>query len=198
MIKAVLFDVDGVLALPKDIFSIVYTKSHGLNPEPFEKFFINEWTEFILGKRDLKQHIKENPEFWKWDGTADTLLDYWFTSEDIKNDELIAIVQQLRGNGIKCYIATEQEKYRTEYMENVMFKDKFDGIFSTCDLGLRKTETEFYAEILKKLKRDLAGIKPNEVVFFDDSDTKVQTALLAGIDARLYTSINQVRSLKVN
>lgn len=195
MTKAVLFDVDGVLTLPEEVFSIMYTKSHGLDPKPFEDFFKNEWPDFVIGKRDLKQYINDNPQLWQWNGTADTMLDYWFSSEDVQNDELIAIVQQLRGAGIKCYVATEQEKYRTQYMKNIMFKNKFDGIFSTCDLGLRKTDTKFYQTILEKLESDLPNIKPDEIVFFDDSESKVQTALMVGIDARLYRNIDQVKSL---
>ena len=38
-IEAVLFDADGVLILPEEVFSVVYAKSHGLSPAPFDQFF---------------------------------------------------------------------------------------------------------------------------------------------------------------
>lgn len=38
-IKAILFDADGVLTLPEEVFTTMYTKSRGLDPEPFENLF---------------------------------------------------------------------------------------------------------------------------------------------------------------
>lgn len=195
MVKAVLFDVDGVLAMPEEVFSVIYTKSHKVDSKPIEEFFNKEWPDFVLGKLDLKQHIQDNPKLWQWKGTADTLLDYWFRTEDVRNEALLDIMQHIRAKGIKCYMATEQESYRTKYMQNVMFKDKFDGIFSTCDIGIRKTDLKFYQTILDKLIIDLPNIKPNEVMFFDDSNTKVQTASAVGMDAKLYTNVSQVEYL---
>ena len=62
MPKVALFDADGVLTLPEEIFSVVYTRSRGLDYAPFETFFTTEWLDFVTGKRDLKQHIAEHPE----------------------------------------------------------------------------------------------------------------------------------------
>ena len=195
MVKAVLFDADGVLTLPEDVFSVMYTKSRGLDPKPFEAFFKNEWSDFVLGKRDLKQHIASNPQLWRWDGTPDALLDYWFKAEDKRNTEMLDIVQKIRAKGIKCYVATEQEFYRTRYMRDVMFFNKFDGFFPTCEVGYRKNDIKFYENILSKLNDELSDIKPAEVVFFDDSHKNVQIALSVCIDARFYTNNNQVKTL---
>ena len=42
MTKCILFDTDGVLTLPEEVFSVVYARSHALDPEPFEEFFRNK------------------------------------------------------------------------------------------------------------------------------------------------------------
>ena len=188
--KAILFDADGVLALPEEAFSVVYTRSHGLDIAPINSFFETEWRDFVVGKRDLKEHIADTPELWKWHGTPDELLDFWFRTEDVQNHELLDIIQQLRAQNVPCYVATEQEKYRTEYMQNVMFPDKFDGFFSTAELGFRKTDPKFFETILDKLQ-----LAPSDVTFFDDSESKIRTAASIGIDARLYTHAQQVRAL---
>jgi putative hydrolase of the HAD superfamily len=191
MIKVVLFDADGVLTLPEEVFSVVYTRSRGLDPEPFEQFFKNEWKPIVTGKNDLKESIEANPELWQWDGSTDGLLEYWFKTEDVKNEPLISTIKELKTRGVKCYLATEQEKYRGEYMKNVMFKDLFDGYFVTAELGVSKTEPAFFEKILA----ELSDFAPKDVIFFDDSQSKVDTACAVGIDGRLYTNVDQVTEL---
>jgi len=61
----VLFDVDGVVILPEEVFSVVYARSHGLDPKPFEQFFRNDWKPIVTGKVDLKESITANPELWQ-------------------------------------------------------------------------------------------------------------------------------------
>lgn len=193
--KIVLFDADGVLTLPEEVFSVVYARSHGLDPEPFEQFFRNDWKPIVTGKADLKESIAANPELWQWHGDVDSLLKYWFETEDVRNEELISIIQELKNQGIQCFLATEQEKYRGNYMRDVMFKDLFDGYYITAELGVSKTEPEFFRAIIADLERQHSGIKPSDIVFFDDSQSKVDTACSVGIDGRLYNDVEQVRNL---
>lgn len=193
--RCVLFDADGVLTLPEDVFTIVYARSHGLNPEPFENFFKNEWKQIVTGAQDLKQSIADNPELWQWDGTTDELLEYWFKTEDVRNEELLKIISDIREQGIPCYLATDQEKHRAEYMKNVMFKDLFGGYFVSSELGVTKTDPKFFELVLGHLGEQYPDLKPDEIIFYDDSQSKVDTAKGLGIDARLFTANDQVREL---
>jgi putative hydrolase of the HAD superfamily len=193
MSKTILFDLDGVLTLSEEIFSVIYTKSRGYDPAPFETFFTTEWDHFVTGKRDLKEHIKNNPDLWKWDKTPDELLQYWFECEDIRNDALVEFVRSIRRSGTKCYIATEQEKYRTEYIKNIMFKNDFDGIFSTADIGYRKKDPKFFEIIVESI-----AVEPNKLIFFDDSPSKVKAAKSLGIDAHVYNGVEQVKQILAN
>jgi putative hydrolase of the HAD superfamily len=192
-VSAVLFDSDGVLTLPEEVFSVVYARSRGLDAGPFEDFFRTEWRDFVTGKRDLKEAITNSPQLWQWDGDAESLLSYWFESEDVRNDALIALIRELSQQGLACYLATEQEKYRAAYMKDVMFKGLFRDEFVTCDIGFKKSEPAFYAEIVRWLKVEQPSLTPEEIVFFDDSQDKVNTARSVGINAQLYQSVEHVR-----
>ncbi len=194
-VSAVLFDADGVLTLPEEIFSVVYPRSHGLDHEPFERFFKTEWRDFVTGKRDLKEAITSNPELWQWKGSAESLLDYWFKNEDIRNDALIALIQQLSQNGLACYLATEQEKYRAAYMKDIMFKGLFRDYFVTCDIGFKKSEPAFFEEIIRRLQDATPSLAAGEIVFFDDDQSKIDTALSVGINAQLYQSVDHVKDV---
>ncbi len=194
-LPVVLFDADGVLTLPEEVFSVVYARSHGLDTEPFERFFKIDWPAIVTGKKDLKESVAENSDLWQWHGSIDALLDYWFKTEDVRNEELLQVVSDLRAAGIPCYLATDQEKYRSEYMQNTMFKDCFDGFFISATLGVTKTNPEFFKLIIEQLKLKYPGIEPNDIIFFDDSQSKIDTARSCGINGQLFSSVEQVREV---
>ncbi len=191
--KIFLFDADGVLTLPEEVFSVIYARSRGLDIEPFDEFFKKEWDNFVTGKSDLKDHIRENPDLWQWDGMPEELLTYWFKSEDIRNDEMIESVSSIRAKGTPCYLATEQEKYRGSYMRDIMFKDLFDGYFITADIGLKKSNPAFFEHIVKELSAKHSLDSPADIVFIDDSQAKVDAAISAGLRAHLFTGVDQFK-----
>lgn len=192
MQKIILFDADGVLTIPEELFSVVYARSHGLDPMPFEMFFKSQWHDFVTGKRDLKEHIKSNPDLWQWPGKPEELIEYWCKIEDIRNQEMVNLVRIIRKGGLSCYLATEQERYRGEYMKNVMFKDLFDGYFVSAEIGYKKSDPTFFEIILQLLRADHSELVPGDVIFFDDSQSKVDAALTAGLDAQLFEGIHTV------
>jgi len=190
--KIILFDADGVLTVPEDYFTVMYTRERGFDARPFSEFFRTEWADFVTGKRDLKIHIRDNPSLWRWDGTPDELIAYWCRSEDIRNEEMIELVKEIGAAGTPCYLATEQEKYRGEYMKNVMFKSLFDDYFVTADIGFKKSDSRFFEVIIERLSNSYETIRPEDILFFDDSQSKVEAARRARIDARLYTNPDDV------
>jgi FMN phosphatase YigB (HAD superfamily) len=193
--KVVLFDADGVLTLPEEVFTVMYSKSHGLNPEPFEQFFRESWPAIVTGKKDLKESIAENPELWQWNGSAEELMEYWFKTEDVRNEELLALIREIKEVGVSCYLVTDQERYRGEYMQNVMFKDLFDGYFVSSELGVTKTDPKFFELIIERLKQTNPELEPGDIIFYDDSQSKVDTACSVGINGQLYENVEQVKNL---
>lgn len=191
----ILFDADGVLTLPEEVFSVVYARSHGLDTEPFENFFRNEWKPIVTGKKDLKEAIAENPELWQWPGEVDDLLKYWFETEDVRNEELLEVIRNAKASGVPVYVATDQEKHRGVYMRNVMFKDVFDDYFISADLGYGKTDPQFFELIIEKLKQSFPDLQPHDIMFLDDSQHKVDTACSVGINGILYENVEQVRAI---
>lgn len=195
MDKVILFDADGVLTVPGEMFSTIYTRSRNLDLGPFDAFFANEWPDFVTGKRDLKEHIAEHPELWQWPGTPDSLLEYWCSIGNTPDDEMIRLVQDIRQSGIRCFLATEQERYRGEYMRDVMFRDVLDGYFISAEVGVKKSDPRFFHIILDRLNDDGYSLSPQDITFFDDSQSKVDAALEAGIDAYLFEGIHTVRNI---
>jgi putative hydrolase of the HAD superfamily len=190
-IKAALFDLDGIVITGrKRFFSERLAEEHNIPMEQVLEFFTKDLKPCSFGKADLKEQIAPHLVKWKWKGTVEDLLEYWFTSESTKDDVVLNIVKALRDRGVKCYIATRQEKYRMQYLlDEVGLKDHFDGTFCTCDIGYDKSEPEFFEEVLTRL-----GLSPDEVLFFDDTQKNVDNARAMGINAHFYDGIGVLRS----
>ena len=188
MVKVVLFDVDGVLCIPPELFSVRFARDNNIDIADLKSFFTGPFFQSTIGKADLKDLIREYNHIWKWDKSIDDLLDYWFASDHVVNEPVIAHVQKLRHAGIKCYTATNQEQYRAAYIRDKMFPSMFDGYFASCDLGVAKPSVEFFDAILQQLHNNNAITGPNEVAFFDDSRENVDAASSRGINA-YYTDV---------
>lgn len=189
MIKAILFDVDGVL-VNGERFSNNLAKDYGIAPDVTEPFFNGPFKDCILGKADLKETIEPHLKDWGWKGTVDELLNYWFKSEHNIDEDLVEYIQDLRKRGIKCYLATNQEKYRTQYMLDKMgFAHSFDKVYASSQLGHRKPNQEFYDKIME----DLPGINKEEILFWDNAVDNVEAARQFGIKGEVYSTFEDFK-----
>jgi len=194
MTNVILFDADGVMTHQQQRFTTYYTNRYKLDLATFTKFFETDWKDFVTGKKDLKEHIKNNPDFWQWSGEPSELLKLWFETEDARNYTMIKLVKKIRASGTACYLATEQEQYRADYMKNVMFQNVFDGYFVTADIGYKKSDHRFFETAVAQLRQTNPELDMNDVIFFDDSQSKVDAAIAVGIDGILFDGIESATS----
>ena len=191
-IKAILFDIDGIVITGrKHFFSYRLAREHGIPEKDVEEFFKNDFRECSFGRADLKEKIAPYLIKWGWKGSVDDLLKYWFESESTTDREVLRIISELRSRGVKCYMASRQEKYRLQYILDVIgLKNDFDGIFSTCDIGYDKWQPEFFEYIFNKL-----SLQPKEIMFFDDGEQNIETASKLGISSYLYENVDTLKNL---
>jgi putative hydrolase of the HAD superfamily len=184
MIKVLIFDADGVL-INGDIFSKRFSKEYNIDINKINPFFDGPFKDCLVGKADLKEVITPYLEEWGWKNGVDSFLEYWFATEYSIDQELINYIQDCRGKGVKCVMATNQEKYRAEYLFNkIGFVNSFDKMYVSAHLGHKKTSKEFF----EKLVNDLEGVKKEEILFWDDDIENIETAKEFGINAELYTT----------
>ncbi len=182
MIKAIILDGDGV-TITSTPFSKTLSEKYGTPLEDIESFFKGPFRQTSVGKADLKEIIEPYLKKWGYPGSVDEYLKEWFEYEHKINEPLIDFAKKLRQKGVKVYLATNQEKYRAEYVLNQMgFKDIFEKTYFSCHIGATKPSTEFF----QKITNDL-GLEKGEILFWEDKLEIVQQARDFGWRAEIYT-----------
>ncbi len=184
-VRLAIFDADGVVTSSKK-FAEDLERDFGMKPELLQPFFEGPFQDALVGRADLKEVLEPYLKEWGWKKTVDEFVEYWFRSEEGVNTVVTDVISRLRASGIKCYLATNQEKYRLAYMRDVMgFKQVFNGLFSSADLGCKKPEPQFFDRLLKRIdpKRE---IPRREILFWDDSEANVTAAKEIGMQAYRY------------
>ncbi len=188
-IKAILFDADGVTISAKR-FSERLRDEYDIPIENFLEFYKAEMQACLTGKADLKLVIPPYIDIWNYPGDANDLVEEWCAYENDPEDEVLDIVEALRNQGTPCYLVTDNEKYRTKYMEDKMgFAEKFDQVFSSCYLGVKKDDPQYFELVLSELDLDA-----EEVLLVDDKTENVATAKSLGIHTILYKDADQFMS----
>lgn len=180
--KALLLDVDGVIAVPQRQFLHRYNElfpGRNVVEDDVEGFFLGDFQKTLTGQADLKDILKDHTHRWQWDGSIQELMDIWFEADSGVNAPAMEIISQIRDNGVACYAATNNEHYRARYMMEHMFAGQLDGVFASGDVRVKKPDAAYFEYILSEL-----NLKPQDVMFADDFEENVQAAQKLGIDAR--------------
>ncbi len=187
MIKIILFDADGMIIKRDAYFSERFCNDFSVDPEKISFFFRREWYDIVTGKADLKDILKKYLTEWHWSGSVEDLLDYWFVSERHVDESIRDHIVQLKSSGIICCLATNQEKYRFNYITNTMeFGLLFDRLYASCNLGVKKPDPTYFDYIWK----DLGKPDKKSILFWDDTKANVYSSREFGIQAEIYTTFD--------
>lgn len=193
-IKAILFDNDGVV-IHSPMFSHQYEKEFGYPAEKMLAFFKGPFTKCLVGASDLKEEVTPYVKEWGWTGSVDEFLAFWFQAENHPDTSLVDYIRSLRQQGIPCYLATNQEKYRTAFLRNEMdFKNIFDKVYSSTELGHKKPSPEFFEAIIADISK-AQPIDPGEILFCDDTLENIEAAKKLGFQTYHYGNLVELKAL---
>lgn len=192
--RVVIFDADGVLITPTKLFAAQYAEEHGYDQASFQEFFLGDFKQAIEGKVDLKELIIKHRAIWHWEADPQILLDQWFATENVIDHELLGVIASVQDSGLPVFMATNQERYRAQYLREVMFPDVFQEIFVSSEIGCEKKNPRYWDYVLADLRRRWPELQPEQVLFFDDSPDSLHGAIQAGINAQLYQGVEHVKS----
>lgn len=187
--KAIFFDADGVLIRSKFLFTEQLERDFGIEIEKMLPFFTGVFRECSVGKADLKEELAKVIVDWGWAGTVDELLAYWFSTGTQIDQEVVEYVKSLREQDVRCFMATDQEKYRGEHLERELGGGKiFERVFYSAGVGCSKKESRFWEYVFEQIHET-----PGDSLFIDDDKEKVEAVATFGLDTYLYTDLSSFK-----
>ena len=110
---------------------------------------------------------------------------------EILGERILKTVERLRSRGIRCYLSTNNEKYRVQYLlDKVGLKNFFDGAFSSAQIGYKKPQQEFWSVVYKQI-----GVpEKSEIVVWDDDQENIESAKSFGFVSEVYSDFDSYKS----
>jgi putative hydrolase of the HAD superfamily len=183
---AILFDADGVVQATDEKWFYAITALIGTeDEEQVERFFGDIMTAelpSLAGRAPFAGALGEVLARWRITTPAAEVLQLWHHVDVDRG--VVATVQELRGRGVRCALATNQHPERAAYMrENLGYAEVFDDLFYSCELGVAKPDPAYFTEAVRRL-----GIEPGRTLLLDDNPDNVAGAKEAGLVAELFAS----------
>lgn len=195
--RAVLFDVDGVLvkgyhARPEsrrrwdeDLLARL-----GIDPQRFaDEFIYDSFVKHVLvGRISLFTALDRLLPRLGYTGDTMSFIDRWLSHDSILDVELMALVGQLSGKA-NLYLATNQDHMRAQWLWTTLgLGASFDDIFHSARIGALKPTRPYFEGVAKRI-----GTRADRPLLFDDRLDIVKAARAFGWEAVLYEAIDDVR-----
>lgn len=188
MIRAVVFDMDGVVYLEGGLFGVWLSREFGIPHESVQEFFANDFQDCLVGKKDLKEALQPYLKKWNWTHGTDKLLEHWFNRGGVV-EEVIDLVKKVKEQGVTTILCTNNEKYRVLHIKNKFsFDDIFDHVVASYDIGAKKPDKEIFDRVV-----EVANARKEEIVFCDDDEEHVEAARNYGMKVILFKDIEQLK-----
>lgn len=190
-IKAVIFDLNGtVIQSPK--FSDLFCEKFGTSKEVFLPALKETMAKIRLPSAG-SAYIYWKPYLDKWGIklSEKDFFNFWFSSEK-ENTEITELAKNLKRQGIKLFILSNNFAERTKYYdENFLFlKELFDKVYYSWQTGFVKPDPRAWQNLLTE-----NNLKPEECIYFDNEEEKVKVASGLNIKAFIFKDAKNTKEI---
>lgn len=187
VIRVVLFDLDGVIRHfdPRHVDEI--ERRHGLlagtlTHAAFHRPLLTDVTTGRITREGWVHRIGVAVG----NGAAAT---EWSRLVPTVDREVLRLAEELRGLGVTTAVLTNGTDTIATEMAESGIGDHFDAIFNSADIGYAKPDLRAFTHVLAAL-----NCAAPEVLFTDDSATKLSGAHTLGITTHLFTGTKELRT----
>ncbi|MEK6873015.1 MAG: HAD-IA family hydrolase [Nanoarchaeota archaeon] len=195
-IKAIIFDVNGVLQLEKYPPSILKREHLGVHEYMAKKFKLDldSWfdsidtfySESIEGKIDGKKAVKIISKNLATDPRKiEKLFIKTYKKFFKKNKELYKTAYALKKKDYLVGVLSDQWHLSKKALITKDIK-KFEIVIISCDVGIRKPDLRIYKLLIKKIKEKNRKIKTSEILFVDNREWNLKPANKLGMKTILF------------
>ena len=203
-IKAVLFDVSGVLALgissrikngkliPSGVHESI-AKKLNISMDQYMDAIDTNYALAIEGKISPDKIMKIFSNNLNISEDKLKKIYIWSYRKHFKqNKQLFKQAFNLKKRGYKIAVLSDQWILSKEALMPKEYYKKFDEVIISCDVGLRKPNPLIYKLAIKKL-----NLKPSEILFIDNQVWNTKPANKLGIKTILFKNNRQLFENKV-
>jgi len=191
MIKAIIFDMDGVLITSEGSISKSFNmalEKYGVEIKSKDK------------KKYLGRSLRDQLEMWKeeYSKIPKDLDINQFSKETlahqlellkerlIPNNTILNLISDTKDEGIKIAVATSSSKYRAEiFLKLLGIFDQLDALVTADDVSCHKPNPDVFLEAAKRL-----NISPEDCVVIEDAVNGIQAANNAGMKSVAFVTEN--------
>lgn len=172
---------------PGDDFLAKVLRDVGATDAQINEIFQKYMGQFMRGKlsEDEYWHAIQNDynltiptdipsKFMQWNGL-------------VANDEVLALVKDLRLKGIKVAILSNVIEPTYTVLDNAGFYSLFDEVIASCKVGYAKPDSEIYERALRQL-----DTRAQEALFIDDKERNLEPARRIGMQTVLARTPEQI------
>jgi putative hydrolase of the HAD superfamily len=192
--RYIFFDVNGVLikGLSDRIDGVdaswTATLERDLGIDPFELeaiFFNRAFKDVQMGKKDLVKAMTDILPEIRYNGMAQTVINYWFEKDSEINQATFEVIKKLKEvPGKRLFIASNQEKYRAYHLWDTLgFKKYFEEFYFSGRMGMLKKDPKFFNAIENEL-----CLTERDCLLIDDNPEVIKAAKEAGWHTYLFTT----------
>lgn len=189
--KIILFDVDGVLIrYPHSFSEDMKRRGYPEAKTVLEEFYdISHNRIYNEGRGDMQELIVPYLQKLGWQGSVeDFFKEQHEYSKRYLDGDMMALAPQLKQQGVGCYLASNQDKYRAHFLwEEAGLRDIFDGHYFSCDIGHKKDDNGFWEYVLEDIGKIMPGVQAWDIIYFDDAKGNIDAAAQFGIQSFLFT-----------
>lgn len=189
MIKAVIFDLNGVFILSPKL------------SDRFQQDFNIPVADFLSKLSEIMNEIRRpgaRPAFTYWEPvlrewnialSEQEFWDYWFSAET-PSEEMIELARSLKEQGVKVITLSNNFKERADYYGHYPWMHEVvDKAYFSWQTGLVKPDLEAWKLVLSDF-----SLESSECVYFDDQQKNLDAAQSLGIQSFMFTNPEETKS----
>lgn len=187
VIRAVLFDLDGVLRHFHPEHTDAIERAHDLTPGAIEAFafsapVIDDVTTGRISRAEWVRAIGEHLD-------APAAAEAWGRQPFTPDASVLELVDELGAAGYTTAVLTNGTDGVPAEVASFGLPDRVDAVFSSHEIGFTKPDVRAFRHVL-----DALGLDGPEVFFTDDSEPKLAGAVALGMTVHHYTGVDGLRA----
>lgn len=187
MIRAVLFDLDGVIRHfdPQHVTAI--ERRHGIDPGAINRFafsspVIGQVTTGRISRSEWVDHIARHL-------VNEDAASEWGRQPSRIDQTVLQLADEIRGTGRATAILTNGTDTIADEATAAGLHNHFNPIFNSADIGYAKPDERAFQHVLDEL-----DVAPGELFFTDDSPAKLLGAAALGIATHHFVDVAELRA----